>query len=64
MCIAYQLYACNNYIPFHPGTLGWEGQWDYTMHSGTLSTCLGWSLPSQDSGMGGTVGLHHAQWDT
>ena len=22
--------------PFHPGTLGWEGQWDYTMHSGTL----------------------------
>ena len=27
--------------PFHPGTLGWEGQWDYTMHSGTLGTCPG-----------------------
>ena len=49
--------------PFSPGTLGWERQWDYTMHSGTLGTCLGWSLPFWDSGIGGTVGLHHAQWD-
>ena len=28
------------------------------------STCSGWSLPSRDSGMAGTVGLHHAWWDT
>ena len=27
--------------PFSPGTLGWERQWDYTMHSGTLGTCPG-----------------------
>ena len=27
--------------PFHPGTLGWEGQWDYTMNSGTLGRCPG-----------------------
>ena len=46
------------------GTLGWKGQWNYTMHSGTLGTCPRWSLPPWDSGMGGTVGLHLAQWDT
>ena len=47
-------------VPSIPGTLGWEGQWDFRhSRSGTLGTCLGCSQHSRDSGMGRTPGFRH-----
>ena len=48
-------------VPSIPGTLGWEGQWDFRhSRSGTLGTCLGCPQHSRDSGMGRTLGFSHS----
>ena len=51
--------GCVQDVSCIPGTLGWEGQWDFR-HSGTLGTCMGCPQHPRDSGMGRTLGFSHS----